>query len=361
MPHQAIRIGFRQARRTPRARHRDIAQAMGISEAELISAHCGDFSSHESPLQAWRLRGEWSDIIAALPALGEVMTLVRNEHCIHEKVGTLADVRVEGPQGREVGLALGELDLRLFYGRWAHGFSVQEVLLDGTTQRSWQFFDGQGVAILKVFLRAHSRVDAHLELVERFAHPMQVVDLVLAQAAEPLVEQPDQAVDIAGFRQAWIGLRDTHDFFPLLRRFGLTRTQALRLAPPDFAQQLHVSCAHEVLSLATQHGAPIMVFVGNVGVIQIHAGEVRRLGVLGPWINVLDERFNLHLREDSIASTWLVKKPTVDGLVHSLELFDARGDTIAMFFGERKPGHAERCEWRQILAQLTPEVQACVA
>jgi putative hemin transport protein len=67
---------------------------------------------------------------------------------------------------------------------------------------------------------------------------------------------------------------------------------------------------------------------------------------------VLDPGFNLHLREDHIASAWVVKKPTVDGLVTSLELFDAQGETIAMFFGERKPGHAELCAWRDLVEQL---------
>jgi len=80
---------------------------------------------------------------------------------------------------------------------------------------------------------------------------------------------------------------------------------------------------------------------------------------MGPWVNVLDPGFNLHLREDHIAQAWLVKKPTSDGLVHSIELFDAQGETIAMLFGERKPGQAERCDWRNLLATLGPEVEAC--
>jgi putative hemin transport protein len=78
-------------------------------------------------------------------------------------------------------------------------------------------------------------------------------------------------------------------------------------------------------------------------------------------VNVLDPGFNLHLREDHIASAWVVKKPTVDGLVTSLELFDAQGDTIAMFFGERKPGKRELCEWRALIENIQQEPRQCVA
>jgi putative hemin transport protein len=69
---------------------------------------------------------------------------------------------------------------------------------------------------------------------------------------------------------------------------------------------------------------------------------------------VLDPGFNLHLREDRIASAWVVKKPTVDGTVTSLELFDAAGETIAMLFGKRKPGLPEMPEWQATVERLFP-------
>lgn len=356
--HQSARIAFRQARQTPRSRHRDIAHTLSISEAELIAAHCGEFDPNESPLKARRLRPEWPRIVAALEMLGEVMALTRNDSCVHEKVGVYRNTSVNG----HVGLVLGgAIDLRVFYSRWAHGFAVQEQLADGEVQRSLQFFDPQGQAIHKVFMRPQSRVEAFTDLVEQFASPQQAAGIAVARAKPGTPETPDAEIDMLGFREAWASMRDTHEFFGLLKRFGLTRTQGLRLASPEFVHAVPPASAHEVLARAAQEGVAIMVFVGNPGMIQIHGGPVRRIEVMGPWLNVLDDGFNLHLREDHIAGAWLVKKPTSDGLVHSLELFDAAGETIAMFFGERKPGQAERCDWRNLLATLSPEVQTCAA
>ncbi len=149
-------------------------------------------------------------------------------------------------------------------------------------------------------------------------------------------------------------MRDTHEFFGLLRRFQLQRTQALRLAGPALARPVEPGAARQLLEQAAAGGVPIMVFVGNPGMIQIHTGPVRRVAVMGPWLNVLDAGFNLHLREDRIASAWRVLKPTEDGPVHSLELFDAAGDTVAMFFGERKPGRPERADWQALVEALPP-------
>ena len=53
-------------------------------------------------------------------------------------------------------------------------------------------------------------------------------------------------------------------------------------------------------------------------------------------------------REDAIERTFIVRKPTDDGVVTSIEAFDAQDRTIALFFGARKPGQTERGAWRDI-------------
>lgn len=433
MPHAmpnsipAIRQAFATRRREAKARHRDIAEQLGISEGELIAAHVGgtptdahaggspadaragvapndDHSGGSptdagapsdahagaaptndhagaspanpqarvapaathadampadaaSPLHAIRLAPRWPELIAGLEPVGEVMALTRNASCVHEKVGVYRQASAQA----QVGLVLGgDIDLRIFYTHWAHGFAVTEATEQGP-QRSLQFFDATGTAIHKVFLKPQSDVPAYLALVERFTDAQQQAGLT-PQTAEPAnAEKPDAAIDVAGFRAAWAGLRDTHDFFGVLRRFGVTRTQGLRLADPDYVQQVEVSSAHQVLEAAAHDGVPIMVFVGNRGMIQIHTGPVQRVAVMGPWVNVLDPGFNLHLREDQIASAWGVRKPTVDGVVTSLEIFDAQGEVIAMFFGERKPGKPELCEWRLLIERLKGESVPCEA
>lgn len=357
-----VRQAFHQARAERKARHRDIASELQISEGELLAAHVGSFGADESPLQATRLRADWPQIVAGLEPLGDVMALTRNESCVHEKVGTYRGASVQGPPQQQIGLLLGVIDLRVFYSQWAHGFAVSERLADGAIQRSLQFFDAAGQAIHKVFVRPESDLAAYEALVERFRADDQAPGLVPGAGWSEPAEKPDAEIDVAAFRKEWASLRDTHEFFGLLKRHGLSRTQALRLADPEFVQPLPLSSAHEVLARAAQEGVSIMVFVGNPGMIQIHSGPVQKIAVMGPWINVLDPGFNLHLREDHIASAWAVRKPTVDGLVCSLELFDREGRTIAMLFGERKPGQAERCDWRSLLDSVVegaPEARPC--
>mgnify|MGYP000751190826 CR=1 FL=1 len=354
----AIRAHFERQRREHKARHRDIAEQLGLSEGALIAAHAGT-EAQGARLQAIRLQPDWPTLIESLEPLGEVMALTRNVSCVHEKVG----VYRQASHNQHVGLVLGgAIDLRVFYTQWAHGFAVHEQGEHGP-QRSLQFFDAGGTAIHKVFLKPQSDVAAYEALVQRFAAATTERDpgVPAAATAAAEVETADAAINVTGFREAWRALRDTHEFFGLLKKFGVTRTQALRLGPPELVQPVDSDCVHEVLQAAVREAISIMVFVGNPGMIQIHTGPIHQVAPMGPWLNVMDPGFNLHLRTDHIAQAWVVRKPTTDGLVTSLELYDREGETIAMLFGERKPGQPELASWRALIDQLAREADTCTA
>ena len=352
----ALREGYRAARAAGAARHRDIAATLGVSEGALIAAHARPPFLLAPGLSAWRLAPEWPALMAALPRLGVVMALTRNASCVHEKTGRYEQVSGEGAMG----LVLGpDIDLRVFYRAWAVGFAVRETFEAGDkpAQHSLQFFDATGTAVHKVFARPDTDRAEWDALVARFVADARLAPWLPAAPAARPADRPDEAIDRTAFRADWAALRDTHGFFGLLKRHGLGRVQALRLAEPRFVQPVEAAAGaggavRELLGSAAATGTPIMVFVGNPGMIQIHTGPVRRVQVLGPWLNVLDPGFNLHLREDHVASAWVVRKPTTDGLVTSLELFDAEGETIAMCFGERKPGRPELPEWRRLVGRL---------
>ncbi len=362
-PHTVIRATFAEMRRSSQARHRDIAQKLQISEGELVAAHVlpSAVASLEGPehlLKAQRLRGEWPQIMQTLEAVGEVMALTRNESCVHEKVGTYSNASYMGEHAN-MGMLLGaDIDLRLFYHHWLHGFAVIEATEKGP-QRSLQFFDGSGSAVHKVFLRPASNVTAWEALIAAFLDLDQSTGIALRPTVPKAADLPDSAVDVAALRTAWASMRDTHEFFKVLKDHKVGRVQALRLADPAYATQVDTEAVGLTLNAASRDHVPVMVFVGNKGVIQIHSGPVQRVASAGPWLNVLDAHFNLHLREDHIASAWVVGKPTADGLVTSLELFDSQGETIAMFFGERKPGRPELDAWRALLAYVVREATPC--
>jgi putative hemin transport protein len=90
--------------------------------------------------------------------------------------------------------------------------------------------------------------------------------------------------------------------------------------------------------------------------LQIHTGKAEKIVRTGPWINILDDKFNLHLNDSEIDSLWIVKKPTNLGLVHSIEAFDREGNLIIQFFGKRKPSIPESEDWRKIVKSIENQI-----
>lgn len=315
----------------PRLRTRDAARELGVSEAELVAA---------DP-QSVALFPKFAELLGALEPLGPVMTLTRNEAAVHEKTGVYRNVSIDGPMG----LALNDdIDLRFFLTHWRYGFAVRG------ERASLQFFDRFGDAVHKVFLTKDSDAAAFEELLGHYA--TQPAAISPDRERTPPVVKADEDIDGAGFREGWLALKDTHEFFPLTRRFGVAREQALRLAPEGLAKPVGLEAVEAMLREAASTGLPIMAFVGSVGCIQIHTGPVHRIEVMGPWLNVLDPGFNLHLNMTHFRRAWVVSKPTSDGAVTSLECFNEAGDLIVQFFGARKPGKPELAAWTRLAHEL---------
>ena len=110
-------------------------------------------------------------------------------------------------------------------------------------------------------------------------------------------------------------MTDVHQFVGILRKLKLSRHEAVSMIGEDFARQFDLSALPAMMSHAVQQELPIMCFVGNHGCIQIHSGPIRNVKPMGPWINVMDETFHLHLRQDHISELWAVRKPSSDGHV----------------------------------------------
>ncbi|WP_286436649.1 hemin-degrading factor [Myroides odoratimimus] len=323
-------------------RIRNAAKELNASEMELLATQIGD--------SVTRLKPEFEAILSEVETLGKVMALTRNDECVHERKGVYANPDFSSPHA---GLFVNpDIDLRIFLSHWKKAFAVVEKAGD-KDRMSLQFFGKDGEAIHKIYLVPQSNEEAFHALVKKYTSENQSTEETTEPYIHNLDERLDEEIDVEGFRTEWKELKDTHNFFSLLKKYNLTRTQALRLAPDEYyAKQITKDAIVTLLEGASEAQTPIMVFVGNRGNIQIHTGEVKRTMWHQNWYNVLDPDFNMHLDMDKIAQTWIVRKPTEDGIVTSVEVFNEIGEIIVQFFGKRKPGIPELEQWRELVAKL---------
>ena len=329
----------------PRLRNRDAAAELGISEYEYMALEVGP--------DRVILDADWKEVLLDVHKMGYVMGLTRNESCVHERKGVYDNISfTEGHAN--MGVAVNpDIDLRLFMNPWKYGMAVVVRRKNMDDLYSLQFFSNEGEAIHKIYSTEKSDLDAYHEIVQKYrAEKQEPVLLDRSTFTERKIQEPNPNPNIEGLQKDWRNLKDTHGFFGLLRRYKVTRIQALENAPDGMAVRISNDSIYNLLQLAVERQVSIMCFTGNDGCIQIHSGPIQNLKEMRGWYNILDPKFNLHLKTDDIDQAWIVKKPTSDGIVTSVEYFDKNGELITYFFGARKPGIPELDSWREIVADI---------
>lgn len=315
---------------------RDAAKELGVSEAELCVALPG-----RSMLDT-----RFAEMVKRFGELDRAKVISRNENAVIEKWGRIEEIDMgDGHVGQIVG---EDIDLRLFVRAWRTALLVKETL-PKSVRTSLQIFDLHGDSVLKVFAETDEGA-ATLEAIAK-DHASDGAVSVEPREAPKVPPQPSEET-IAAFRADWDAMTDTHAFFSILRKHGLPRLRGLEVAGESRAREVPGGAFESLLVQASEREMPIMVFVGNRGALQIHSGPVKRITRDAGYLNVLDARFNLHVRDDRIVRAFVVRKPTVDGIVTSLEIFDAEGEAIALVFSKRKHHQPEQAWWGELCASL---------
>ena len=326
------------------------ATALGVSEFELMLA---------SPYSQY-IGDQCKAVLKQFETFGDMESIVRNELAVHEKMAPYHNLKL----GEKMGLALnvGGLDLRFFMWQWRHMLAVTDTSRADKPSYSIQFYNGEGAAIDKVYLRELSDENiANWQALIAAQQQTVNTETLTLEVQAPLSEWRYKALNEEAreqLQQGWQAMTDVHQFHSLLKNIDIDRASSYHQAPDQMTQQLDISAVEAVFMHARDAKCPIMIFVGNSGLVQIQTGTVQTLKRMGDWFNILDKDhndFTLHLKDRALAQVWCVKRPTKDGIVTCIEGFDGHGVSIFSVFGQRLEGTPELAEWQQIVATVVKE------
>lgn len=322
----------------PTVRIRDAAAKLGVSEAELVATGCGETCT--------QLLLDWHAILSQLHTLGTVMALTRSDAMVHEVTGYFAEPHFHG----ETALFFRPgLDTRYFLGNWKHAYAVNE-----NGRHSLQFFDAYGTAAHKIYLTEASNRRAYEQLVADFRTPQQRQHIHVERAVPtPPAPLVNMSLDISALRHSWANIRDVHEGNRIIKNLGGNRRAIYRALGEDYAQLLPSSTVKTLLSALAEQQIPLMLFGMNEAAVQSYGGTIHKLLQTGPWFNVLDPGFNLHLRTGEIGEVWRLRKPSDDGWVTSLDVFDTQGQEIMVMTDHRGRGETESATWTKLLQAIT--------
>lgn len=323
----------------PRTRIRDAAETLNVSEMELLAT--------DIPQKVLQLDGDFKALMQRLTEVGKVMSLVRNEIAVHELSSVYPALKFN--RNPQVGVAMEAIDLRIHFNEYCYAFAVRTP--QGKSElRSIQFFDKSGQALQKIYLKNQEHIELWDDIVENFKAPQQQTSFELIKSEAGSKSFVD--IDVAKFKRAWELMRDVHDVSRIIQRFEISRHEAVSLVGEPYARKVATESINKLIENVRQTELTCFVFVGNKGVTQIYSGGFQNTVEMGAWMNVLDPDFNLHVLNSAVKDVWVVKKPTRNGVVTSLEVYDINGKICLQFAPTNARDAEESAEWRSLLDQL---------
>lgn len=337
---------YLQAKKTHSDKHsQEIAALLGVSEAQLIHCRVGKDNVQ-------RLVSKPIDILQDLTTIGKAIGITRKQYAVSIQTGAYNNPKFSNHGG--LFLNPKALDLRMFFAQWSSVFALTEKMPEGT-RHSIQFFDKYGDSLHKVFSTDNSDIAAWQAMIERYSTSENPP--IEPKTISPFSEQKISEELASQLEQQWREMTNVHQFFGILKKHNLSRQQVFRVVSQELAWQVPTTALSELLSLAYHAKNEVMLFVGNRGCVQIFTGKINELSSLSvessqtDWLNVSSTNFKLHIIENGISECWVTRKPTKDGFVTSLEVFDTQGNQIIQMYGQRIEGTPEQIEWsKQILS-----------
>lgn len=318
----------------PKVRIRDAAKQLGVSEAQLVATRCGETST--------RLRNDYDGIFSELESFGELLAITRNDTVVHETRGEYLSMR---KRGNVAMFFKPGLDTRFFFDNWSSVFAVNE-----NERFSIQFFDRHGQAAHKIYMTEHTDLARYNRLVEKFRANDQYAQLMI----DPIPSKSLPAyLDGERLRADWAAIKNVHQASTIIRSSGCGDHQSVyRELGIDYACPLKPASIENLLQTFAERQLEIMIFAMGQYAVQSYGGKITETLYTGPWFNILDEKFNLHLRYDDIDAVWLIRKPSDDGWITSLDVFDKEGRELMVICANRSRGYPEREEWTKTLLKV---------
>ena len=94
------------------------------------------------------------------------------------------------------------------------------------------------------------------------------------------------------------------------------------------AVRLEGSILRRLLNKASDDKSPIQIHAIGLNSIQYHRDIVKNIVDYGPWINVIDKNFNVHILENKLSQCILFKYNQNNKEIYSIEFFDSNSNHL---------------------------------
>ena len=271
-----------------KVRIRDAANTLKISEASLLSTEIDE--------KTYFLHiNNFEDFFNKILNIDRLMFLIRSDISVHEKVFNGADLQFK--KNKFISKEDSDLILKFNKQLFKHSF-FQKKKHGNRELRSFQIFDEIGNAIFKIYLKGKDKSlfdQIALEYKTEYQYELQ--------------KESDKGEMMRNVGANFLGTIDFY-FIPKNNAFEIND------------KKLNKNSLRNILIKASDSKLPIQIHGLGLGCTQYHYGLVKNIVDYGPWLNVIDKKFNLHILEKNLVKSSLYTYEVNKSQYYSVEFFD---------------------------------------
>ena len=247
-----------------KVRIKDAAEILSTNEAALLSTEIGE--------KIYFLKiSNFEDFFIQLSNIDKVMFLIRSQYVVHETTINPSQIKYLNNKliiNNQPDYTLIDYDIKsfkyVFYEQKKHS---------GRTLKSFQFFNQFGTAVLKIYLRGKKNLEFN-QIAETFCTDY-AYELQEEISSKPLIRQ------FSEFYYSEYGIDNNF----------INKT--------DYEKNF----LRKLLELLTDNKIPTRIHAFGENIFQQYSGKIKKLIDFGPWVNIMDKNFNLHVLEEKIIRT----------------------------------------------------------
>ena len=276
-------------------RIKDIANHLKVSEAELLS--CQIDSSNLKYLKILDYNIFFKDLFKSK----KVMFLIRSNYIVHEKVVICSEIEYHK---NKIFYKDKKSLIDFNYHKIENSF-FEKKIHQNKPLLSFQFFDKYGHAILKIFLKSKD-YNIFESLADKFS-------FTYDYSLQKNLYQNNEIID----QKKSINLDSQKN-----QNTKKIKTDNLIL--------------RTILEYASQNKFPIQIHASGNHSVQYHFGLVRNIMDFGPWINVIDKNFNIHVMENKISNNFITINEINGKCFYQIQILDENNNLILLISADDK-------------------------
>ena len=279
---------FKSNENNKKIRIRDAAKIFKTSEANLLSTQTND--------NVFFLKLDLEYFFHVIKTIDKLMFLTRNDIMVHELILSgdqiiFAEDRILFHENNLPILSINKDDIK---------FSFFETSYHGKKKlHSLQLFDTEGEAVLKIYLKGKDQVKfLKIKSKQKVDYNFEV-----------------QKINVKNY----IKMKNDFDIF-----YDFSEDANVRFDVIKHSKLI----LRDLLENFSKEKLPIQIHGFGNNTLQYFFGKIKNIVDFGPWINIIDKKFNLHVLEDKIKYSQINRFSHGKINYVSVEFFDKSNNTV---------------------------------